>query len=78
MNLSQHTHLHIPSPPTQKRRAAVAIILRWHTRKPTAIVHNNKKVTSLQGFFEQPWVKEDKSGHAEILFMQRAARVGDR
>jgi hypothetical protein len=78
LNLSQHTHLHIPSPPTQKRRAAVAAILRWHSQDRSISLHQNKEITSLEEFFEQPWVKQDKHGHAEILFMQRASRVGDR
>jgi hypothetical protein len=76
LNLNQHTHLHIPSPPTQKRRAAVAAILRWHTTQDQCL--QNNKVSSLEEFFEQSWVKEDKHGRAEILFMQRASRVGDR
>lgn len=72
-NLNHHDSLHIPSPPHQKRRAAVAAILRWRPRRHEGPSH---KVTSLEEFFQQPWV--DEQGEAEILFMQRATRDGDR
>lgn len=72
-NLNAHEHLHIPSPSYQKRRAAVAAIIRCHTTTPPSI--SRDQVTNLDEFFEQDWVKQ---GQAEILFMQRASRVGDR
>ncbi|GAA5798612.1 hypothetical protein HPULCUR_004017 [Helicostylum pulchrum] len=78
-NLNRHEALHIPSPPHQKRRAAVAAILRWRRhRTDIEAVRGDKKVTSLKEFFEQDWVKQDPLGEAEILFMQRTTRVGDR
>ncbi|KAI9273904.1 hypothetical protein EDC94DRAFT_510477, partial [Helicostylum pulchrum] len=78
-NLNRHEALHIPSPPHQKRRAAVAAILRWRRhRTDIEAVGGDKKVTSLKEFFEQDWVKQDPLGEAEILFMQRTTRVGDR
>ncbi|KAI8370035.1 hypothetical protein EDC96DRAFT_552436 [Choanephora cucurbitarum] len=73
-NLSQHQPIHIPSPPKQKRRGAVAAILRWHC--PSHIV-SNEKIETIHDFFEQPWVNQN-DGYAEILFMQRTARQGDR
>ncbi|KAI8090535.1 NUDIX hydrolase domain-like protein [Thamnidium elegans] len=76
-NLNRHEALHIPSPPYQKRRAAVAAILRWR-RHRTDIEVGGNEVTNLKDFFEQDWVKQDPLGEAEILFMQRATRVGDR
>jgi hypothetical protein len=76
-NLNQHDPLYIPSPPTQKRRAAVAAILRWK-RHRTDIAIDTRKATTVQEFFDQPWVKQDEQGEAEILFMQRTTRVGDR
>lgn len=72
-NLNAYQHLHIPSPSYQKRRAAVAAIIRCHTVSPPSIVRD--QVTNLDEFFEQDWVKH---GKAEILFMQRASRAGDR
>ncbi|OBZ88024.1 Uncharacterized protein C14C4.10c [Choanephora cucurbitarum] len=73
-NLSQHQPIHIPSPPKQKRRGAVAAILRWHC--PSRIV-SNEKIETIHDFLEQPWVNQS-DGYAEILFMQRTARPGDR
>ncbi|KAI8967380.1 hypothetical protein BDF20DRAFT_232001 [Mycotypha africana] len=78
LNLHQYDHLHIASPPQQKRRAAVAAILRWHRGSTDIYIDNEKRIDTLEEFFEQPWVKEDVAGQAEILFMQRTARVGDR
>ncbi|KAL9537930.1 hypothetical protein MBANPS3_011334 [Mucor bainieri] len=72
-NLNAYEHLHIPSPSHQKRRAAVAAIIRCHTSSPPSIVRD--QVTNLDEFFEQDWVKH---GQAEILFMQRASRESDR
>ncbi|KAL7330333.1 hypothetical protein PS15p_205297 [Mucor circinelloides] len=72
-NLNAYQHLHIPSPSYQKRRAAVAAIIRCHTVSPPSIFRD--QVTNLDEFFEQDWVKH---GQAEILFMQRASRAGDR
>ncbi|KAI8643385.1 NUDIX hydrolase domain-like protein [Parasitella parasitica] len=72
-NLNAYEHHHIASPPYQKRRAAVAAILRCHTANPSSISYY--KATNLDEFFEQEWVKH---GKAEILFMQRASRAGDR
>lgn len=77
-NLNRHEALHIPSPPHQKRRAAVAAILRWRRHRTDIEVGSGNKVTSLKEFFEQDWVKQDPLGDAEILFMQRATRTGDR
>ncbi|GAN07348.1 NUDIX family hydrolase [Mucor ambiguus] len=72
-NLNAYEHLHIPSPSYQKRRAAVAAIIRCHPSSPPSIVRD--QVTNLDEFFEQDWVKY---GQAEILFMQRASRESDR
>ncbi|RCH89106.1 hypothetical protein CU098_005606 [Rhizopus stolonifer] len=74
-NLHQHVPVHIPSPLEQPRRAAVVAILRWHCSRAQP---SQKVPTSIQAFFDQNWVKEDKEGYAEILFMQRTARAGDR
>lgn len=73
-NVSQYEALHIPSPSYQKRRAAVAIILRY--RRGSHGQTDMSHATNIQEFFNQ--VKQDPSGEPEILFMQRATRVGDR
>lgn len=75
-NLNRHDSLHIPSPPYQKRRAAVAAIVRWRPYHHHDKKSHGNKATSLEEFFQQPWVNEQ--GEAEILFMQRATRDGDR
>lgn len=74
-NINQHESLHVPSPPSQQRRAGVAAILRW---KPNSKVEHDSKnnITTVEEFFQQSWVNQD--GEAEILFMQRAKRAGDR
>lgn len=70
-NIAQHEAHHIPSPAHQKRRAAVAAIVRWHNKE----TKESTPVNSLDDFFKQDWLKK---GEAQLLFMQRATRVGDR
>lgn len=73
----------LPGPSTQTkplsfpapRRACVAAILRWRRGRTDIPV---TKANSIEEFFEQPWVKEDDKGEAELLFMLRATRAGDR
>ncbi|KAI9287268.1 hypothetical protein BC943DRAFT_266123, partial [Umbelopsis sp. AD052] len=59
------------------RRACVSIIIRWKGHE-----HNYKDkeamATSWRQFLDKPWVKNNKSGGPELLFMQRATRTGDR
>ncbi|KAI7905408.1 uncharacterized protein BX663DRAFT_429353, partial [Cokeromyces recurvatus] len=79
INVNDYQHHHIPSPPYQKRRAAVAAILRWHCSHNKERMKNRvDSIKTVKEFFEQSWVKEDKEGYAELLFMQRTSRVGDR
>ncbi|KAI7890614.1 uncharacterized protein EV154DRAFT_421854, partial [Mucor mucedo] len=72
-NLNQHDALHIPSPAQQKRRAAVAAIVRWKT--PQVCKTSAASVRTLDEFFQQDWVRD---GEAEILYMKRTSRKGDR
>ena len=73
----------IPNPPGCKKRASVALILRVRPKYPRQAVYDNDRCSSvgqpfqecLRNFFSQDWVQE---GDAEILFIKRAARVGDR
>ena len=85
----------IASPPTQPRRASVAILVRvrpspedeqWlaDERDPEASgVHvsqeslppTDQNQSILTRFFSQPWVQR---GTPEILYIKRAARIGDK
>ncbi|KAG1166815.1 hypothetical protein G6F36_012795 [Rhizopus arrhizus] len=70
--LSQQEPYRVPTVGTP-RRGAVAAILRWHGPHEASEGHKPRSITE---FFEQDWLKE--GGQAEILFMQRATRKGDR
>ena len=72
-NLIEHDALHIPAI-DDTRRAAVAAIIRWH--KPDHVKAEKQKIISVEAFFQQQWLYE--GGRAEILFMQRTKRAGDR
>ncbi|KAI9304142.1 hypothetical protein BJ944DRAFT_256436 [Cunninghamella echinulata] len=74
---TQPSH-HIPSPPTQPRRACVAAILRWKTNSRENISPSINKIKTIEDFLELPWVKGDTEGGPELLFMQRASRDSDR
>ena len=74
---------HVPYPPETKKRAAVALVIRvrpTYTHQPIYEKSQCSSVTSpfqecLDAFFSQEWVQQ---GDAEVLFIKRAARVGDR
>lgn len=74
---------HVPNPPGCKKRAAVALVIRIRPTYPHQAVYDKNKCSSvaqsfqecLDNFFFQEWVQE---GDAEVLFIKRAARVGDR
>ena len=72
----------VPNPPDCKKRASVALILRF--RPPAQYLVENKSSRndetpdvsqSLDDFFDQDWVQQ---GFPEVLFIKRAARAGDR
>lgn len=71
------------NPPECQRRAAVALIIRIRPTYPHQAVYATSHCSSvaqpfqecLDSFFSQSWVLE---GDAEVLFIKRAARVGDR
>ena len=80
--LHDNTSPHIPNPPNCKKRASVALVLRIRPIAPDLGTSNRrnaeKRVSfsdSLTSFFDQDWVQR---GDPEILFIKRAARVGDR
>ena len=74
---------HIPNPPGCKKRAAVALVIRTRPTYPHDAVYDKDQCSAasqsfqkcLDSFFSQEWVQE---GDAEVLFIKRAARVGDR
>lgn len=75
---------HVSNPPACKKRASVAVILRIRPAfEPTLtserITHANSRnaivPTSIDEFFGQEWVGR---GDAEVLFIKRAGRAGDR
>ncbi|CAG8650431.1 18323_t:CDS:2, partial [Acaulospora morrowiae] len=72
----------ISSPPHQKRRASVAIIIRiWPN--PSTVFRTDRssssletpEISNLDDFWKLPWVK---NGVPEILYIKRALRDGDR
>ena len=74
---------HVPNPPETKKRAAVALIIRVRPTYPHQAIYNRSQCSSaalpfkecLDAFFSQEWVQQ---GDAEVLFIKRAARIGDR
>ena len=74
---------HIPEPPSCKKRASVALVIRIRAQFPYRSTYNPNTCSNsntsfrsrLDAFFEQEWVQ---TGEPEILFMKRAARTGDR
>ena len=82
-SLLQSPYPTIPNPPSCKKRASVALILRIrphfdHPPPPDTDLkdESNQKDadTKLSDFFAQPWVQ---AGDPEVVFIKRAARVGD-
>lgn len=84
IDLHQNQYPHVPNPPSCKKRASVALVLRvrptyhhWPSESSsrplpdqTASVHEQ-----LTSFFAQDWVQ---NGDPEVLFIKRASRAGDR
>ena len=74
---------HVPNPPETKKRAAVALVIRVRPTYPHQAIYDRSQCSSinlpfqecLDAFFSQEWVQQ---GDAEVLFIKRAARVGDR
>ena len=74
---------HVPNPPETKKRAAVALVIRVRPAYPHQAIYDRSQCSSvalpfqqcLDNFFSQEWVQQ---GDAEVLFIKRAARVGDR
>ncbi|CAG8175085.1 unnamed protein product [Penicillium salamii] len=79
--LNRRPYPHVPNPPTCKKRASVALIIRvrpTYEHWPGAEQTNDASQSvqeRLNGFFSQDWVQH---GEPEVLFIKRASRVGDR
>ena len=81
-HLNTNRFPHVPNPPTCKKRASVALAIRFRPAfqrqaswDPEQCSSSNKSVKEcLDYFFDQDWVK---NGEAEVLFIKRAERVGD-
>ncbi|OJJ73003.1 hypothetical protein ASPBRDRAFT_123822 [Aspergillus brasiliensis CBS 101740] len=82
-DLHQRPYPHVPNPPSCKKRASVALILRvrpTYNHWPDSSSLSPPDVAAsvpqrLQTFFSQDWVQ---NGEPEALFIKRASRVGDR
>ncbi|KAK2755722.1 hypothetical protein FQN54_005872 [Arachnomyces sp. PD_36] len=79
----QHPYPHVPNPSGCKKRASVALIIRIrpnYSHWPDEAASNSSGPSiatvpeQLHDFFSQPWVRH---GDPEVLFIKRAARVGD-
>ena len=83
LDLHRHSYPHVPNPPQCKKRASVALVLRIrptyaHRPDRSSIRRNDTSLpvtVQLDNFFSQSWVQ---NGDAEVLFIKRASRVGDR
>ncbi|QDS76667.1 hypothetical protein FKW77_000150 [Venturia effusa] len=87
LDLYQHPYPEVPSPPRVPKRASVAVIIRiqpnythWPpSRRDEAALHEQSQAISVEdrinAFFKQDWVQH---GDPEVLFIKRAARVGDK
>ncbi|KIM48323.1 hypothetical protein M413DRAFT_62935 [Hebeloma cylindrosporum] len=60
----------ISSPPTQPRRAAVALIIRVVPSPNAPLPQNPDKPPTLTQFFESDWVN-DPNAHPELLYLHR-------
>ena len=85
--LHDKTFPEVSDPPSCKKRAAVALIIRVRPNFPDHAVRDNSQQgledrcndrevnERLESFFDQGWVQR---GDPEILFIRRATRKGDR
>ena len=79
--LYRRPYPHVPNPPACKKRASVALILRirpTYDYWPDSISSCGPELPveqRLKEFFAQSWVQH---GEPEVLFIKRAARIGDR
>jgi 8-oxo-dGTP pyrophosphatase MutT (NUDIX family) len=83
VELHTHPYPQVACPPNLPKRASVALILRvqphydhWPAQQTAEPADPSRPFTDhLDAFFSQPWVQH---GDPELLFIKRAARVGDK
>lgn len=78
--LHRRPYPHVPNPPSCKKRASVALIIRvrpTYDHWPGDITNDASQSVKqrLDAFFTQSWVQHSEP---EVLFIKRASRVGDR
>ncbi|KAK3058419.1 hypothetical protein LTS18_011333, partial [Coniosporium uncinatum] len=80
LDLSAHPYPVIPTPPSVKKRASVAVIVRiqphyshWPTQDSASLPSDPSE--RVNAFFDQDWVSH---GDPEVLFIKRATREGDK
>ena len=81
--LNANLSVHVPNPAGCKKRASVALIVRFKPAFQQKADYDPQKVNSssrgfnecIDDFFDQDWVQK---GDPEVLFIKRAARSGDR
>jgi 8-oxo-dGTP pyrophosphatase MutT (NUDIX family) len=81
LDLQAHPYPEIPNPAGVPKRASVALIIRiqphynhWPPRDEERTEHESD-ASKLNDFFSREWIKH---GDPEVLFIKRAARVGDK
>lgn len=83
-DLHQNPYPEIVNPPSCKKRASVALVLRirpnfesWPDTQASSQddASSTSTIARLDQFFSQSWVQ---NGDPECVFIKRAARVGDR
>ena len=80
--LHSNPSAHVPNPSGCTKRASVALVIRMRPPPQQRASYDREQLTkalpfdeSLNRFFDQEWVRQSDP---EILFIKRAARVGDR
>ena len=82
-SLQSNTYLEVSSPPSCKKRASVALIIRvrpsFHDSEHISVnqvqPNDSASENDIDAFFNQSWVQR---GDPELLFIKRATRHGDR
>ena len=83
LDLHRHPYPYVANPPNLKKRASVALIIRinpsysqWpQPHDYTSPADQKDQSSRIEEYLSRDWVKQ---GDPEILFIKRAARVGDR
>lgn len=73
--LASNPYPFVPGPENVKKRASVALIIRINPNYSHWPSRHIPPASDIDAFFEQEWVQH---GEAELIFIKRAARKGDR